>query len=103
MEQEQQQFSSCLETDVEKGAHINCDSVDAQTSNHEEYMGSGAFNFTVCPVEQFPAEITFAHNKVEHADDRHAALKQVNNFMLLKNDSCPCLKLYASKSASTFF
>lgn len=76
VEQEQRQFSSCLEADVEKRAHINWDYLDALTSNHEDYVGSGAFNFAVGPVEQFSAEITFAFNNVEHTDDLHAALKQ---------------------------
>ncbi|KAL0916690.1 hypothetical protein M5K25_014219 [Dendrobium thyrsiflorum] len=74
--QEQQQFGSCLEADVEMGAHINWGSLDVQSSNHEDYMGSGPFKFPVGPAEQFSAEITFAFNKVEHTDDLHAALKQ---------------------------
>ncbi|KAI0504670.1 hypothetical protein KFK09_015622 [Dendrobium nobile] len=74
--QKQQQFGSCLEADVEAGAHINWDSLDVQSSSHEDYMGSGPFKFPVGPSEQFSAEITFAFNKVEHTDDLHAALKQ---------------------------
>ncbi|XP_020578713.1 two-component response regulator ORR23-like isoform X2 [Phalaenopsis equestris] len=75
-EQELQQFSSCLEANVEMGADFNCDSPGIQSCDHEDYMGSGPFNFTVGPVEQFLDEIAFAFNKVEHTDDLHAALKQ---------------------------